>query len=674
MVVFRSLSLLVLMTAPAAVLAADPAEPHPSCRLGAELRQRLAELDPENSSCGKDAECWQEREQAARALLAENKGNLWAAQLVQKHELLAAQAAFAEDALLERYRQAAAAAPEDSAAQYLWGRLAATLGQGTAGLEKALALDGSPAARLALAQAKLKAEPSDEKNAGGLVGSFLAACPARASEVLPLTLHWPQAPFWLPEIERLRAGLRQRPALEQALLLRMIWSLDFKQRLAAEHAAQRQRVAAEVDLFEKLALRSSPVYWTALRIGHDASGRDAEVIARRRAEAFPCENGAIRLAKADFGAKIGIPEDAAEWAQTPEQNRQLVAFHRELALRCPRDPVRWVDIFHLLVEDPDTPPGELAALARKAAEGLSAQREPPWSAQRAEMLRDMARALLDRRIAPAEAQELLAASRQGFERFQAFRLSPQGPPVTPLVKTFMDSDELTQRLLEARVLAQLGELAQATARLEAAQALASEIAKRDPQTAAEKTIAEKGVAAYGAARQELLALAPQSPLPPELAAAAGRAAGAIAWLPVDRDLAGLPFEDSRGRLWQKAELGGKTWLINLWATWCGPCMAELPHIQKLYEELKDRPDVGVLTLNFDMQVGKVQPFLDRKGYTFPALLASEKLKETTEQGIPQNWLVDRNLRVRRKAQGFDPDHAEAFLAEIKAGLESLKAP
>ncbi len=150
------------------------------------------------------------------------------------------------------------------------------------------------------------------------------------------------------------------------------------------------------------------------------------------------------------------------------------------------------------------------------------------------------------------------------------------------------------------------------------------------------------------------------------------AAAAPVFETVEIPFDGLPLADLAGKPFEIKDLSGKTWLVNLWATWCGPCMAELPHIQKLHQELEGRPDVGVLTLNFDTQVKRVQPFLDKKGYTFPVLLAGEKLKALADAGIPQNWLVDASGKIRRKATGFDPTHPEIFVGEVKAGLEQLK--
>ena len=72
-----------------------------------------------------------------------------------------------------------------------------------------------------------------------------------------------------------------------------------------------------------------------------------------------------------------------------------------------------------------------------------------------------------------------------------------------------------------------------------------------------------------------------------------------------------------GKTWSLKKLEGKTLLINLWATWCGPCRAELPHFQKLYERTKDRSDLALFTFNIDEELGLVEPFLKEHNYTFP---------------------------------------------------------
>ena len=69
------------------------------------------------------------------------------------------------------------------------------------------------------------------------------------------------------------------------------------------------------------------------------------------------------------------------------------------------------------------------------------------------------------------------------------------------------------------------------------------------------------------------------------------------WNSKDTALAEFELTDLDGRKWSTADLKGKVALINLWATWCGPCREELPYVQKLREKMKDRKDVVILEVD-----------------------------------------------------------------------------
>jgi thiol-disulfide isomerase/thioredoxin len=103
-----------------------------------------------------------------------------------------------------------------------------------------------------------------------------------------------------------------------------------------------------------------------------------------------------------------------------------------------------------------------------------------------------------------------------------------------------------------------------------------------------------------------------------------------------------PFHltDLSGKTWTLTSLAGRAVLVNVWATWCGPCQAELPHLQKLYEKVKDRADLQILTLNIDEDPGVVAPFVKENNYTFPVLPAYAFVYGIDLVGIPQNWIVD----------------------------------
>jgi hypothetical protein len=95
----------------------------------------------------------------------------------------------------------------------------------------------------------------------------------------------------------------------------------------------------------------------------------------------------------------------------------------------------------------------------------------------------------------------------------------------------------------------------------------------------------------------------------------------------------------------------------------------LPQLEKLYESVKDRPDIQILTFNVDEDLGLVQPFMTARGYKFPVLPASSLVEHTLDLvAFPQNWVVDTNGVWRWTQLGFDgaPDWVESTIQRLEA--------
>jgi len=112
-------------------------------------------------------------------------------------------------------------------------------------------------------------------------------------------------------------------------------------------------------------------------------------------------------------------------------------------------------------------------------------------------------------------------------------------------------------------------------------------------------------------------------------------------------------------------------LINLWATWCGPCREELPYVQKLREKMKDRKDVVILTLNIDDEVGKVLPFMKENKYSFPVLLGQTYADAQGINSIPRNWVIAIDGKVKFEGIGFGYD-GEDWLKMATQVIEKVK--
>ena len=140
------------------------------------------------------------------------------------------------------------------------------------------------------------------------------------------------------------------------------------------------------------------------------------------------------------------------------------------------------------------------------------------------------------------------------------------------------------------------------------------------------------------------------------------------WEKPTRQLPTFELADLSGKTWKLSTLEGKSVLINIWATWCGPCNAELPHLQKLYETAKDRPGLQILTLNIDEDLGLVEPFMKEKGYTFPAIPAFSFVTTLLDGfAIPQNWIVDPQgvWRWTQIGYGGEPDWIGAMIERME---------
>ncbi len=111
-----------------------------------------------------------------------------------------------------------------------------------------------------------------------------------------------------------------------------------------------------------------------------------------------------------------------------------------------------------------------------------------------------------------------------------------------------------------------------------------------------------------------------------------------------------------------SEFKGKLILINFWATWCPPCIAEKPSFQKLYDDYKDR--VVFLFVTSD-PLEKVVAYKQKHNYTLPMyfpLSPAPKLLESSS--IPASYLIDQQGRVVLKKFSAADWNSDAFRADL----------
>jgi peroxiredoxin len=103
------------------------------------------------------------------------------------------------------------------------------------------------------------------------------------------------------------------------------------------------------------------------------------------------------------------------------------------------------------------------------------------------------------------------------------------------------------------------------------------------------------------------------------------------------------------------DLRGQVVLINVWATWCPPCRAEMPAIQQAYGAYRDR-GFTILAVNQREDAAAITPFLEQYGLTFPVLLDGDGQASAVYQAsaLPSSFFVDRRGVIRAVYHGPMP--------------------
>lgn len=107
---------------------------------------------------------------------------------------------------------------------------------------------------------------------------------------------------------------------------------------------------------------------------------------------------------------------------------------------------------------------------------------------------------------------------------------------------------------------------------------------------------------------------------------------------------------------------GRLIFLNFWATWCGPCRAEMPSMQRLWEEFKEE-DFVILAINIQEESKLVSSFMNERGLSFPVLLDEKgKVARTYGiRGIPTTFFLNPEGEIIGKAVGArDWDSEESF--------------
>ena len=157
-----------------------------------------------------------------------------------------------------------------------------------------------------------------------------------------------------------------------------------------------------------------------------------------------------------------------------------------------------------------------------------------------------------------------------------------------------------------------------------------------------------------------------------LAVGIGSASAADAVLhpwPAGRTTPALKLADLDGKEWNLAQLRGKVVVVNFWASWCGPCVDELPVLNALARQQSGR--VAVVGVNYKEPLDSIERFAGAHPFAYPVLRdrSGEMFKQWTAGVMPTTILVDRQGRARWRSAG----EIGAGDARLKTAIDTLLA-
>lgn len=130
------------------------------------------------------------------------------------------------------------------------------------------------------------------------------------------------------------------------------------------------------------------------------------------------------------------------------------------------------------------------------------------------------------------------------------------------------------------------------------------------------------------------------------------------------NLSGIRFKDAKGNTIDLGDLKGKVIFLNFWATWCRPCRAEMPSVNKLYKQFKADQNIVFIFADADGDLAKSTRFMTDRKYELPVYKVESDVPEQIFSGsLPTTVIFDKQGRLALHHEGA-ADYADKKIVDF----------
>jgi len=122
----------------------------------------------------------------------------------------------------------------------------------------------------------------------------------------------------------------------------------------------------------------------------------------------------------------------------------------------------------------------------------------------------------------------------------------------------------------------------------------------------------------------------------------------------------VPLISMTGDQFSMSDFKGTTIFLNFWATWCPPCIAEMPNIQSLYEDVKS-DSIQFVMVSLDVDQSKAKKYLDKKEFTFPVYFLNGRKPGTYNSTVvPTTYVISPEGNIVTERRGMADYNTKRF--------------